>query len=151
MYICTPEDGYHLSATAIKQVEEHYGAKYLGYWAIQNKDGNWTDQPVDVFYQSMPDVEKGHKHYFGMYWRDHNLMITDATSAFERPITGLLCDDDEVIVSRYRHDCVAKNGRMIDGGRDYLRSSVSDDNKYVYITVKSGEFQFERIQNEQGL
>jgi hypothetical protein len=40
-------------------------------------------------------------------------------------------------VSRYRHDCVFKDGQMIDGGRDYLRSSGG---KFVNVTVKDGEF-----------
>lgn len=72
------------------------------------------------------------------------MLITDAASAFSEPITGLLTDDGEVIVSRYRHDCVQKGPYMIDGGRDYLRTSGSNtDGKLVKVTVVDGEFQFE--------
>jgi hypothetical protein len=45
-------------------------------------------------------------------------------------------------VSRYRHDCIFKDGQMIDGGRDYLRSSGG---KFVNVTVKDGEFVLEEV------
>jgi hypothetical protein len=70
-----------------------------------------------------------------------DLMICNAESAFSEPITGILTEDGEVIVSRYRHDCVFKDGQMIDGGRDYLRSSGG---KFVNVTVKNGEFVLEK-------
>ena len=69
-------------------------------------------------------------------------MITDAASAFCEPITGLLTDDGEVLVSRYRHDYVEKGPYMIDGGRDYLRTSGNATaGKLVEVTVVDGEFQ----------
>jgi hypothetical protein len=118
-----------------------YGGKYLGYWAIKDKHGNWSEMPVDVFYQPNPDRSKGHTNYFGMY-RNFNdqVMITNAESAFSQPITGVVTDDGEVIVSRYRHDYVTKDNRMIDGGRDYVRSSTIGP--FVTITIKDDEFVF---------
>ena len=70
------------------------------------------------------------------------VMITNAESAFSEPITGILTDDGEVIVSRYRHDFVLKEGHFIDGGRDYTRSSGG---KFVDVTVKNGEFVLEAV------
>jgi len=71
-------------------------------------------------------------------------MITNAESAFSEPITGLLTENGEVIVSRYRHHCVIKGSYMIDGGRDYLRTSGnSADGKLVKVTVENGEFVLE--------
>ena len=144
MFIKTPKDGFHFSSDAIAIIEKNYGAKYMGYWAILRKSG-WSDKPVDVFYQPNPDVSKGHSHYFGMFRTfEGQTMITDAASAFSEPITGLLTEDDEVLVSRYRHDYVQKGPYMIDGGRDYLRTSGNNaDGKLVKITVVDGEFQFE--------
>lgn len=154
MFIKKPEDGFHFNSDGIAKIAEHYGAWYIGYWAIK-RGSDWSETPVDVFYQPNPDVSKGHSHYFGMFRtldsgvmvtgdRSSRVMITDAASAFSEPITGLLTDDGEVLVSRYRHDCVQKGPYMIDGGRDYLRTSGNNaDGKLVKVTVVNGEFQFE--------
>ena len=137
MFIKTPENGYHFNKDGIVKIEDFYGAMYMGYWTIKEANGNWSNSPVDVFYQPNPDVSKGHSHYFGMYRDGLKAMICNAESAFSEPITGILTEDGEVIVSRYRHDCVFKEGYMIDGGRDYTRSSGG---KFVNVTVKDGEF-----------
>ena len=143
MFIKTPENGYHFDKNGIAKIEKHYGAKYMGYWAISGAaDYSWSEIPVDVFYQPNPDLSKGHSYYFGMYQGDQGVMITNAESAFSEPITGILTEDGEVIVSRYRHDCVIKEDYMIDGGRDYTRSSGG---KFVNVTVKNSEFVLEEI------
>jgi hypothetical protein len=144
MFIKTPTDGYWLNEAGIKKTEELYGAKYMGFWCTKRSDGNWNDTPVEVFYQPNPDTEKGHNHYFGLFKRMGNgvLFITDATSAFSDPIMGIETDDGEVIVSRYRHDYVEKDKYMIDGGRDYLRTSGGP---FVRIRVEGPEFVIERI------
>ena len=144
MFIKTPESGYHFSTDEIAIIAKQYGAQYMGYWTIK-RGLNWSDQPVDVFYQPNPDVSKGHSHYFGMFRTfEGQVMITNAESAFSEPITGLLTDDGEVIVSRCRHDYVTKGPYMIDGGRNYLRTSGSNsDGKLVRVTVVNSEFVFE--------
>jgi hypothetical protein len=75
-------------------------------------------------------------------------MITDAASAFSEPITGLLTEDGEVLVSRFRHDYVTKGPYMIDGGRDYLRTSGNADSALVKITVVNGEFVFDEYKSQ---
>jgi len=144
MYIKTPESGYHFGETEIKILEKHYGAKYMGYWQIYgNPNYRWSETPVDVFYQPNPDVSKNHSHYFGMYRNENaEAMICNAESAFGEPITGILTDDGEVIVSRYRRDFVLKENYFIDGGRDYTRSSGG---KFVNVTVKNGEFVLDEV------
>jgi len=154
MFIKTPEEGYHLNKIGIASHEKHYGAKYMGYWAIKStmksEEGQWCVTPVDVFYQPNPDLSKRHSHYFGIFFSNGGptiyhtggLYITDAKSAFSKPITGILTDDGEVIVSRYRHDCVVKGDYMIDGGRDYTRSSGG---KFVNVTVNNGEFVLDAV------
>jgi len=132
MFIETPKDGYWLKEVAIKKVEDLRNAKYMGYWCTKRTDGkSWNESPVDVFYQPNPDIEAGHSNYFGLYMRDGNLFITDAASAFSEPIVGSICEDGEVIVSRYRHDYVAKKGAMIDGGRDYTRTNLCKTAKVI--------------------
>ena len=143
MFINTPKDGYHFSQGQIKVIEDKYGAKYMGYWCTKRPDGeSWNDRPVDVFHQPNPDVEKGHNEYFGMFVQQGTVFITNATSAFSDPITGIETEDGEVIVSRYRHDYVEKGKYMVDGGRDYFRTSGGP---FVRIRVEGPEFVIERI------
>ena len=81
-------------------------------------------------------------NYFGLFYQNDNLWITDAQSAFSDPITGIETDDGEVIVSRFRHDYIEKDKYMIDGGRDYLRTSGGP---FVRVRVEGPEFVIERI------
>lgn len=137
MFVKIPEDGYWFKNAGIRKIEEKYGANYMGYWCIRNRYGGWNESPVDVFYQPNPDTSKGHTHYFGMFMRDSSVYITEASTAFSDPISGILTDDGEVIVSRYRHDYVSKGNYMIDGGRDYTRSSMHPT---VMVTVDRNQF-----------
>ncbi len=145
MFVKIPEDGYWFKKDGIQKIEEKYGAKYMGYWCTKAPGGYWNESPVDVFYQPNPDTSLGHTHYFGMFIKRDpytgegtgTVYITEASSAFSDPIAGILTDDSEVIVSRYRHDYVEKDGRMIDGGRDYTRCSMHPS---VVITVDGDKF-----------
>jgi hypothetical protein len=154
MFIETPKDGYWFKQEGIRKIEEKYGAKYMGYWATKNSRGGWNDSPVDVFYQPKPDTSKGHTHYFGMFIETDpytgqstgSVYITEASSAFSESITGVLTDSGEVIVSRYRHNYVEKQGKMIDGGRDYIRSNAAGP--YVRVKVDGSEFVLESVEQE---
>ncbi len=157
MFVKIPEDGYWFKKDGIRKIEEKYGAKYMGYWATRNSRGNWNESPVDVFYQPNPDTSKGHTHYFGMFIKNDpftgegtgSVYITEASSAFSDPISGIPTPDGEVIVSRYRHDYVTKDGRMIDGGRDYVRASMHPT---VMVTVDGDKFVVsEREDVEEGI
>ena len=140
----TPENGYHFNKSGIQKIEEMYGAKYMGYWATKRPNGNWNELPVDVFYQPNPDTEKGHTHYFGMY-RQTDVYITDASSAFSDPIYGVDVGG-RVLVSRYVHDFSEFNGWFIDGGRDYCRTNIMDyASKRVKITVDKDQFILEKV------
>ena len=145
MFINTPKDGYWFSEAQIKKAEELYNATYMCYWCTKRLNGeSWNDSPVDVFYQPNPDTNLGHKHYFGLFkeLQTGSLYITDATSAFSEPMMGIETDDGEVIVSRYRHNYVEKDKYMVDGGRDYFRTSGGPG---VRIRVEGSEFVLERV------
>ena len=147
MFIQTPKKGYHLTSNGLKTICEKYDAQYRGYWCTKHKDGSWNEVPVDVFYVENPDREQGHSNYIGIFVEPQDahgqhVYITDAKSAFSEPMTGSLCDDDEVIVSRYRHDYVEKKGAMIDGGRDYVRTSGT---KSVSVIVDGSSFVFGEV------
>lgn len=131
--------GYYLDDNGIAKVETAHNAIFMGYWAIQDRSGNWSETPVDVFYQPDPDVQKGHSHYFGIYrsYSANTWMICNAETAFCDPLYGVCCDTGEVIISRFRHDYVTRGNYMVDGGRDYLRSS---QHPAVIVKVEGSNF-----------
>ncbi len=131
-----------LSKAGIELAEKQYNAKYMGGWCIKDKHGNWSELPVDVFYQPNPNRELGHSHYFGLFGRGNEIMITDAQSAFSKvPLLGIL-EDGLVYVSRFRHDAVATPlGKFIDGGRDYIHSNFAGN--FIKVSVYDHEFVFE--------
>lgn len=141
LFIARPP--YWLKKEAIAKIEALRKSTFMGHWCVRDRDGNWSETPVDVFYQPTPDLARGHKHYFGLLIREEQLLICDATSAFSEPITGIAASDGEVLVSRFRHDCQIRKGIMIDGGRDYIRHSGPFNP--VQISVEGAEFRFERI------
>jgi hypothetical protein len=135
---------YHFTQAGIDEISRHYGAQYMGHWCTSSKDGYWHETPVDVFYQPNPDTSKGHSHYFGMFTRNGDVLITNAESAFECYIVGALDTvTDEVLVSRYRHDYQRSNQAFIDGGRDYLKTDP--DVPLVRVTVNGSQFNFEVV------
>jgi hypothetical protein len=146
MFIELPKDGYHFTESQIRKIEALKEAKYMGYWCTKRLDGNsWNERPVDVFYVENPNRDAGHSNYFGMFIQNDSIYITNAESCFSEPIVGSVCADGEVIVSRYRHDYVAKKGAMIDGGRDYTRTNMCPTAR---VTVDGGEFLIQEFVND---
>lgn len=139
-FIEIPRNGYWLNTEGIETVEKHYQAKYMGAWCIRDKHGNWTEQPVDIFYIANPDTSKGHTNYLGMFIKEGKFMVTDGSTAFSNSMVGIVTENNEVLVSHYRHDYVTKDGFMIDGGRDYTKTNCG---RQVTVTVNNGEFIFE--------
>lgn len=133
----------------IDVIEQKYGgAIYMGPWTTKRPNGGWNDLPVEVFYQPNPDTEKGHSHYFGIFVRENQVFITNAESAFSEPIAGVLASSGEVVVSRYAHDFVQREGFFIDGGRDYCRlggtAALNREFKMVSVTVDGPNFLMKR-------
>lgn len=122
------------------KVEERYNVKFVCETPLKNKHG-WRDQSSLIFY--------GEKHPEGSNYmalsfkldldgKYDGLVITDGISATQENITGVI-DGDEVIYSRYRHDYrVGKTGVIIDGGRDYLRTS---NGNIVILKIVEGKLE----------
>ena len=98
---------------------------------------------ADIFYRSTPHPEFGNR-YFAILFRDDVPYIANADGV-ENLTFGMVENDEEQLeYSRSRHDYKSfKNGNMIDGGRDYIRSSHSGvkifvvrDGKMVHYGVK---------------
>ena len=111
-------------ALAIPKIEDKYKAKFVGEFSI-NQGAGWTEFPVALFYQETPP--EGYDQYFGIYIKNENMgvYIVSGQSAADTEILGVVSRDNEIIYSRFRHDYrISTDGTvMIDGGRDYLKTS----------------------------
>lgn len=128
----------------IPEVEKMYESKYIGEVALLSKNGNWAEQPVLLFYteKTHPEGSNWFGLYFDMFGR---CMITNGISAVQNkdgtPVvyTGLLNEkDNEVYYSAVRHDYQKHGDFMIDGGRDYTKSSLGGS--YVNFVVQNEKF-----------
>lgn len=120
------------------KVVEHYSkkdgveVKYVCTTDLLN-----SDVPADIFYRETPHPEFGNR-YFGLF--NHpikkSLMITNAdmVEGFE---FGMIKDSDNSwYYSSSHHDCLFIEDKMIDGGRQYIRSTGLDG----VFKIVNGEF-----------
>ena len=140
-----------LDPTAVKHVPVFDTKKAISFY--ENKDGVpikyvcttdllASDLPVDIFYRETPHPEFGNR-YFGLYKNpyadDARVMITnaDAVETSKRYIFGVIEDRDGFLwYSQCHHDCLMLDGSMIDGGREYIRST----NLKGVFKIVEGEF-----------
>ena len=98
-----------------------------------------SDLPVDVFYRDTPHPEFGNR-YFGLYKNpysdDAQIIITNA-DIVETYDFGMIEDKDgNFWYSQSHHDCLMIDGKMIDGGRQYVRGTPD----LVVYRISNGEF-----------
>lgn len=78
---------------------------------------------ADVFYRPTPHPTFGNR-YFCTFFKDNEPYIANADSIENLTFGMVVNDDGNLEYSRSRHDYKQfKNGNMIDGGRDYIRSN----------------------------
>lgn len=118
-------------------VTEHYSKKDgepVTY--VCTTDLNASDVPVDVYYRKTPHPQFGNR-YFGLY-HDHvrgHMMITNA-DIVESLEFGMIEVDGKYYYSQSHHDYKVVEGKMIDGGRAYVRSSHGA----CMMRIKNGKF-----------
>ena len=137
------------SPEQLEKVEAHYDAKYVCETCLMARGGGWINSSVSVFYQSDPSkVPEGGSQWFGLFFKMVNpldedsprqLCIVNAISAVENDIVGIVADNGDVIYSRHRHDYrwSPDESVMIDGGRDYTRTSTRP-NGVVTLRIVGG-------------
>jgi len=91
---------------------------------------------MDIFYRDTPHPQFGNR-YFGLYIdKVDRVMITNA-DRIEGAEFGMIEDDNgNLHYSAHRHDYKTVGGKMIDGGRAYIRSNCA----VVRYKVCDGEF-----------
>ena len=92
-------------------------------------------QAMDIFYRDTPHPEFGNR-YFGMFIDlQDRVMITNADRIDGAEFAMIEDNDGNLHYSAHRHDCKVVDGKMIDGGRAYIRSSGD----VVLYKVRDGE------------
>ena len=127
----------HENLFNIEEVEKIYSEKDgVKVKYVCTTDLRASDVPVDVFYRATPHPKFGN-HYFGIY-HDHfrgHTMITNA-DIVESLEFGMILVDGKYYYSQSHHDYKVVEGKMIDGGRQYIRSSGGAD----VFKIQDGEF-----------
>ena len=116
----------HYPLSDIRKVEELY-SKQDGVPVNHVCSTEFGDVVADIFYRDTPHPVFGNR-YFAIYFRGNNDIPYIANADKVENLTfGMVENDDaQLEYSQSRHDYKNfKNGNMIDGGRDYIRSSVN--------------------------
>lgn len=119
--------------TNIESVENLYEAKYIGEFSILLKETEWSNFPVAIFYTQDPHP-KG-SNYIGIYLSpsDNKVYITNGISVSQTEWTGVVNEKNEILYSAFRHDYQKHGDLMVDGGKDYLRSSMHPIKKFRIV------------------
>lgn len=128
----------HYPVSNIEKVIDHFTEKDgVEVTYVCTTDLKNSDVPVDVFYRATPHPKFGNR-YFGIFLHpiEKSTMICNADMV-EGLSFGMVQNDDGLLeYSQSHHDYkMFKNGNMIDGGREYIRSTNGCE---VYV-VRNGE------------
>ena len=119
----------------IVYIEDSFSAKYVGEFAIKANGAGWTTFPVSVFYTETPHPEGS--NYFGIILEGNNSLICNAISVVEETWTGLLNKEtNNVVYSAFGHDFQRLDGLFIDGGKDYIRATLTDNSEFVKLKIE---------------
>jgi len=100
-----------------------------------------SDRPMDIFYRATPHPQFGN-YYFGILRHNDQTMITNA-DVIESLEFGMIEVDGKYHYSQSHHDYKVVGDRMIDGGRQYIKSSGGA----VAMRVKNGKFYVNNIED----
>ena len=120
------------------KVIEHYSkkdgveVKYVCTTDLLN-----SDVPADIFYRETPHPEFGNR-YFGLFYHPikKHLMITNADMVEDFEFGMIKDTENNWYYSASHHDCLFIEDKMIDGGRQYIRSTGLDG----VFKIANGEF-----------
>ena len=123
-------------ANETDKIIDHYSRKDgVDIKYVCTTDLRNSDMPADVFYRETPHPEFGNR-YFGLFNSSQGLMITDADIVEDFEFGMIKDKDNNWYYSSSHHDCLFIEGKMIDGGRQYIRSTGLDG----VFKIKHGEF-----------
>ena len=130
-------DVKHPSQFDIEKIESHYTEKDgVPVKYVCTTDLKASDVPVDVYYRATPHPEFGNR-YFGLYHNGDHMMITNADIVEDFEFGMIKDTENNWYYSASHHDCLFIEGKMIDGGRQYIRSTGLDG----VFKIKDGKFE----------
>ena len=128
----------HYPVSNIEKVIDHFTEKDgVEVTYVCTTDLQSSDVPVDIFYRATPHPKFGNR-YFGIFLHpiQKSTMICNADMVEDMSFGMVKNDDGLLEYSQSHHDYkMFKNGNMIDGGREYIRSTNGCE---VYV-VRNGE------------
>lgn len=117
-------------------IEEHYSeVDGVPVHYVCTTDLKLSDKPADIFYRDTPHPEFGNR-YFGLLWNNDKVLITNADMVEDFEFGMIKDKDNKWFYSSSHHDCIFIDGKMIDGGRAYIRSTGLDGT----FRIKNGQF-----------
>jgi hypothetical protein len=117
-------------------VESHYTEKDgVPVKYVCTTDLKASDRPADIFYRGTPHPEFGNR-YFGLLRNNDRVLITNADMVEDFEFGMIKDKHNQWFYSSSHHDCIFIDGKMIDGGRKYIRSTGTDG----VFKIKNGSF-----------
>lgn len=101
-----------------------------------------TSDFVDYYYRKEPHPKFGN-HYLGISVDDYGMrdrVVLSRGDHIEDKTFAMIRDDNGTLhYSSHVHDYVElDNGNVVDGGRDYIKSTI--DTKIIMMKIKDGRF-----------
>jgi len=121
-----------------EKIESHYTEKDgVPVKYVCTTDLKASDVPVDIYYRATPHPEFGNR-YFGLYNDRMNdrMMICNADIVEDFEFGMIKDSDNNWYYSCSHHDCIFIEDKMIDGGRQYIRSTGLDG----VFKIENGRF-----------
>ena len=120
----------------IKKVITHYEEKDgVPITYVCTTDLSASDNPIDIFFRESPHPEFGNR-YFGLRYHLGNVYISNADKVEELIFAMIQDNAGTYHYSQSLHDFKVIDGKMIDGGRQYIRAG----GKYDLFIIKDGQF-----------
>jgi hypothetical protein len=127
----------HYPVTNIEQAEKLYSEKD-GVPVKHVCTTAFGDAIADIFYRETPHPEFDNR-YFCLFFRGDDLYVANADYVEKLNFGMIENDEGQLEYSQSRHDYKSfNNGNMIDGGRDYIRSS----GEVKIFRVQDGEMRY---------
>jgi hypothetical protein len=126
----------HAPISNVEKVIEHYTEKDgVPITYVCTTDLRNSDVPVDVFYRGEPHPEFGNR-YFGLFKHPISQFTMICNADIVEDLTfGMIEDKNgDLWYSQSHHDYLQIDGKMIDGGREYVHSNT----EVQYFKVKDG-------------
>jgi len=133
------------SPESIAKIEKVKNAKYVGTYDLDRGSMDVTISGP-VFYVENPDVSQGHSNYFALFYdMTGQLLITGASHLTEKKYPAIKFGEDDYLVSRGRHDCVTRDGAMLDGGGSGYTRTKPDHPITHWMRIVDGKEVFEEF------